>query len=75
MFDYIMLLLIGVLLIFVCICVCTRTARPEENGVEVTPVERGSDRGRRARGGRGDQMHIETLSVCPTLECMLLTCV
>uniref|UniRef100_UPI0037E8C697 ubiquitin-associated protein 2a n=1 Tax=Semicossyphus pulcher TaxID=241346 RepID=UPI0037E8C697 len=29
------------------------TARPEENGVEVTPVDRGSDRGRRARGGRG----------------------
>ncbi|KAI3370329.1 hypothetical protein L3Q82_025099 [Scortum barcoo] len=30
-----------------------RQARPEENGVEVTPVDRGSDRGRRARGGRG----------------------
>ncbi|XP_061542765.1 ubiquitin-associated protein 2a isoform X1 [Phycodurus eques] len=27
--------------------------RPEENGVEVTPVDRGSDRGRRAKGGRG----------------------
>ncbi|XP_070697861.1 ubiquitin-associated protein 2a isoform X2 [Pempheris klunzingeri] len=31
----------------------SRQARPEENGVEVTPVDRGSDRGRRARGGRG----------------------
>uniref|UniRef100_A0A8C9XK13 Ubiquitin associated protein 2a n=1 Tax=Sander lucioperca TaxID=283035 RepID=A0A8C9XK13_SANLU len=29
----------------------SRQARPEENGVEVTPVDRGSDRGRRARGG------------------------
>lgn len=29
----------------------SRPARPEENGVEVTPVDRGSDRGRRARGG------------------------
>ncbi|XP_034725791.1 ubiquitin-associated protein 2a isoform X1 [Etheostoma cragini] len=28
-----------------------RQARPEENGVEVMPVDRGSDRGRRARGG------------------------
>ncbi|XP_054473167.1 ubiquitin-associated protein 2a isoform X2 [Anoplopoma fimbria] len=28
----------------------SRQARPEENGVEVTPVDRGSDRGRRARG-------------------------
>ncbi|XP_077458158.1 ubiquitin-associated protein 2a isoform X2 [Stigmatopora argus] len=28
-------------------------ARPVENGVEVTPVERGSERGRRAKGGRG----------------------
>ncbi|XP_054639968.1 ubiquitin-associated protein 2a isoform X3 [Dunckerocampus dactyliophorus] len=27
--------------------------RPEENGVEVTPVDRSSDRGRRAKGGRG----------------------
>ncbi|XP_029288053.1 ubiquitin-associated protein 2a isoform X2 [Cottoperca gobio] len=27
------------------------TARPEENGVEVMPVDRGADRGRRARGG------------------------
>uniref|UniRef100_A0A8D3BKA3 Ubiquitin associated protein 2a n=1 Tax=Scophthalmus maximus TaxID=52904 RepID=A0A8D3BKA3_SCOMX len=31
----------------------SRQARPEENGVEVTPVDRGSDRGRRVRGGRG----------------------
>ncbi|XP_076609872.1 ubiquitin-associated protein 2a [Chaetodon auriga] len=31
----------------------SRQARPEENGVEVTPVDRGSDRGRRLRGGRG----------------------
>ncbi|XP_016891910.1 ubiquitin-associated protein 2-like isoform X2 [Cynoglossus semilaevis] len=31
----------------------TRQARPEENGVEVTLVDRGSDRGRRLRGGRG----------------------
>ncbi|XP_068576201.1 ubiquitin-associated protein 2a isoform X1 [Cebidichthys violaceus] len=29
----------------------SRPARPEENGVEVTPVDRGADRGRRARGG------------------------
>ncbi|XP_078104141.1 ubiquitin-associated protein 2a isoform X2 [Sander vitreus] len=29
----------------------SRQARPEENGVEVTPVDRCSDRGRRARGG------------------------
>ncbi|XP_049590446.1 ubiquitin-associated protein 2a isoform X4 [Syngnathus scovelli] len=28
-------------------------ARPAENGVEVTPVDKGSDRGRRAKGGRG----------------------
>ncbi|XP_077385652.1 ubiquitin-associated protein 2a isoform X2 [Festucalex cinctus] len=27
--------------------------RPAENGVEVTPVDRGSDRGRRSKGGRG----------------------
>ncbi|XP_068450302.1 ubiquitin-associated protein 2a [Clinocottus analis] len=31
----------------------SRPARPEENGVEVTPVDRGSERGRRARGGGG----------------------
>uniref|UniRef100_A0A4W6CSG3 Ubiquitin associated protein 2a n=1 Tax=Lates calcarifer TaxID=8187 RepID=A0A4W6CSG3_LATCA len=31
----------------------SRQARPEENGVEVTPVDRGSDRGRRVKGGRG----------------------
>ncbi|XP_068171751.1 ubiquitin-associated protein 2a isoform X2 [Antennarius striatus] len=31
----------------------SRQARPEENGVEVTPVDRGSDRGWRLRGGRG----------------------
>ncbi|XP_067444049.1 ubiquitin-associated protein 2a [Thunnus thynnus] len=31
----------------------SRQARPEENGVEVTPVDRGSERGRRLRGGRG----------------------
>ncbi|TKS70914.1 Ubiquitin-associated protein 2 [Collichthys lucidus] len=31
----------------------SRQARPEENGVEVTPVDRGSDRGRRLRVGRG----------------------
>ncbi|KAM6928137.1 ubiquitin-associated protein 2a [Xenentodon cancila] len=30
-----------------------RQARPEENGVEVTPVDRGSDRGRRVKGTRG----------------------
>uniref|UniRef100_A0AAQ4QRD5 Ubiquitin associated protein 2a n=1 Tax=Gasterosteus aculeatus aculeatus TaxID=481459 RepID=A0AAQ4QRD5_GASAC len=36
----------------------SRPARPEENGVEVTPVDRGSDRGRRARGGsRGEHVH------------------
>ncbi|XP_019736146.1 ubiquitin-associated protein 2a isoform X2 [Hippocampus comes] len=27
--------------------------RPAENGVEVTPVDKGSDRGKRAKGGRG----------------------
>lgn len=47
------------------------TARPEENGVEVTPVDRGSERGRRLKGGRGEQMHIKTLSVHPALEQML----
>ncbi|XP_040015151.1 ubiquitin-associated protein 2a isoform X2 [Xiphias gladius] len=31
----------------------SRQVRPEENGVEVTPVDRGSDRGRRVKGGRG----------------------
>ncbi|XP_034539267.1 ubiquitin-associated protein 2a [Notolabrus celidotus] len=31
----------------------SRPARPEENGVEVTPVDKGADRGRRLRGGRG----------------------
>ncbi|CAK6958271.1 ubiquitin-associated protein 2a isoform X4 [Scomber scombrus] len=31
----------------------SRPARPEENGVEVTPVDRGSERGRRLKGGRG----------------------
>lgn len=30
-----------------------RQARPEENGVEATPVDKSSDRGRRARGSRG----------------------
>ncbi|KAG7494788.1 Ubiquitin-associated 2 [Solea senegalensis] len=30
-----------------------RQVRPEENGVEVTLVDRSSDRGRRVRGGRG----------------------
>uniref|UniRef100_A0AAX7TPQ4 UBA domain-containing protein n=1 Tax=Astatotilapia calliptera TaxID=8154 RepID=A0AAX7TPQ4_ASTCA len=34
----------------------SRQARPEENGVEVTPVDKGSDRGRRVKGGRGEQM-------------------
>ncbi|XP_013888552.1 ubiquitin-associated protein 2, partial [Austrofundulus limnaeus] len=28
-------------------------ARPEENGVEATPVDKGSDRGRRVKGSRG----------------------
>lgn len=32
------------------------TARPEENGVEATPLDKGSDRGRRARGSRGRSM-------------------
>lgn len=36
-------------------------ARPEENGVEVTPVEKGtekgSERGRRQRGARGEHLH------------------
>ncbi|XP_026204071.1 ubiquitin-associated protein 2a [Anabas testudineus] len=31
----------------------SRQARLEENGVEVTPVDKGSDRGRRVKGGRG----------------------
>ncbi|KAK2862413.1 hypothetical protein Q5P01_001946 [Channa striata] len=31
----------------------SRQARPEENGVEVPPGDRGSDRGRRVKGGRG----------------------
>ncbi|KAK2914783.1 ubiquitin-associated protein 2a [Channa argus] len=31
----------------------SRQARPEENGVEVIPGDRGSDRGRRIKGGRG----------------------
>ncbi|XP_072238727.1 ubiquitin-associated protein 2a isoform X2 [Leuresthes tenuis] len=31
----------------------SRQARPEENGVEVSPVEKGSDRGRRVKGSRG----------------------
>uniref|UniRef100_M3ZGN3 Ubiquitin associated protein 2a n=1 Tax=Xiphophorus maculatus TaxID=8083 RepID=M3ZGN3_XIPMA len=30
-----------------------RQARPEENGVEATPLDKGSDRGRRARGRSG----------------------
>lgn len=32
---------------------CILAARPEENGVEVAPVDRGSDRGRRVKGSRG----------------------
>nr|XP_019942373.1 PREDICTED: ubiquitin-associated protein 2 isoform X2 [Paralichthys olivaceus] len=31
----------------------SRQARPEENGVEVTPVDRSSDRGRRVKGSGG----------------------
>ncbi|KAM9859112.1 ubiquitin-associated protein 2a [Aulostomus maculatus] len=31
----------------------SRHVHTEENGVEVTPVERGSERGRRGKGGRG----------------------
>uniref|UniRef100_A0AAQ6INA6 UBA domain-containing protein n=1 Tax=Anabas testudineus TaxID=64144 RepID=A0AAQ6INA6_ANATE len=31
----------------------SRQARLEENGVEVTPVDKGSDRGRRVKGGSG----------------------
>lgn len=47
-------------------CASIPIARPEENGVEVTPVDRGSDRGRRARGGgRGEQLHIKTLFSSP----------
>lgn len=41
-------------LCFVCTCVCTQIARVEENGVEVTPVDKGSDRGRRIKGARGE---------------------
>lgn len=53
--------------------VCPCAARPEENGVEVTPADRGPDRGRRARGGRGEHPHVAVLSACPRLEWMLLT--
>lgn len=53
--------------------VCPHPARPEENGVEVTPVDRGSDRGRRPRGGRGEPTVFETWSVRPALQWMLLT--
>lgn len=35
-------------------------ARPEENGVEVAPVDKGSDRGRRVRGGRGEHTNFKT---------------
>ncbi|XP_026163244.1 ubiquitin-associated protein 2a isoform X2 [Mastacembelus armatus] len=31
----------------------SRQARPEENGVDATPLDKGSDRGRRVKGGRG----------------------
>ncbi|KAM6979656.1 ubiquitin-associated protein 2a [Aplochiton taeniatus] len=31
----------------------TRQARPEENGVQAAPVDRGAERGPRGRGGRG----------------------
>lgn len=45
-------------------------ARPEENGVEVTPVEKasekGSERGRRQRGARGERtLQTESLRPCP----------
>uniref|UniRef100_A0A8D3CZI6 Ubiquitin associated protein 2a n=1 Tax=Scophthalmus maximus TaxID=52904 RepID=A0A8D3CZI6_SCOMX len=43
----------------------SRQARPEENGVEVTPVDRGSDRGRRVRGGRGEQRLVKTRTFNP----------
>lgn len=50
-------------LIYVLVRICKQTARPEENGVEVMPVDKGSDRGRRAKGGRGEHIGIKTLSV------------
>lgn len=43
--------------------ICSQTAHVEENGVEVTPVDRGSDRGRRVKGGRGERNAHQTLSV------------
>lgn len=60
-------------LLCVLFAVCPHPARPEENGVEVTPVDRGSDRGRRQRGGRGEWTVFETLSVRGALQWMLLT--
>uniref|UniRef100_A0A665T5T4 UBA domain-containing protein n=1 Tax=Echeneis naucrates TaxID=173247 RepID=A0A665T5T4_ECHNA len=49
----------------------SRQARPEENGVEVAPVDRGSDRGRRVKGGRGEQTLIKILSEDQTAEYVL----
>lgn len=43
------------------ICGYLYAARPEENGVEVAPVDKGSDRGRRVRGGRGERTNFKTL--------------
>lgn len=41
------------------ICGCVCPARPEENGVEAAPVDKGSDRGRRVRGARGECTNIK----------------
>lgn len=37
----------------VCKFIHAQTARPEENGLEAAPVDKGSDRGRRVKGSRG----------------------
>ena len=43
-----------------CVCVCVYPARAEENGLEVAPADKASDRGRRARGAQGERKHFET---------------
>lgn len=61
----------------VVLLLCSFLARPEENGVEVTPVEKGSEkgseRGRRQRGGRGEQTLLLKLS--PALSTRMWVCV
>lgn len=41
------------------VCGYLYPARPEENGVEVAPVDKGSDRGRRVRGARGEHTNFK----------------